>query len=190
MKASAERIEKNTVQLDIELEAEQFDQAVDKAYRRLVHKYNVPGFRKGKTPKRIFERYVGKEIILEEAIESVVPEAYYKAVLETGIEPVDQPQLDVVQAEEGKPVLLKATVLVKPEVVLGQYKEIEVTKPSANVSEEDVVKALDGLQQKHARFITLDEGVVKRGDTAIIDFVGRVDGETFKGGEGKEFPWR
>ncbi|NQS76382.1 MAG: trigger factor [Peptococcaceae bacterium] len=188
MKASAERIEKNTVQLDIELEAEQFDQAVDKAYRRLVHKYNVPGFRKGKTPKRIFERYVGKEIILEEAIESVVPEAYYKAVLETGIEPVDQPQLDVVQAEEGKPVLLKATVLVKPEVVLGQYKEIEVTKPSANVSEEDVVKALDGLQQKHARFITLDEGVVKRGDTAIIDFVGRVDGETFKGGEGKEFP--
>jgi len=188
VKANAERIEKNTVQLDIELEAEQLDKAIDKAYRRLVQKYNVPGFRKGKTPKRIFERYVGKEVILEEAIESVVPEAYYKAVVETGIEPVDQPKLDVVQAEEGKPVLLKATVLVKPEVVLGQYKEIEVTKPSTDVPEEEVAKWLDGLQQKHAKIVTMEEGVVKKGDTAVIDFVGRVDGETFKGGEGSEYP--
>ncbi|MDD4334908.1 MAG: trigger factor [Desulfotomaculaceae bacterium] len=188
MKANAERIEKNTVQLEIELEAEQFDKAIDNAYRRLVQKYNVPGFRKGKTPKQIFERYVGKEIILEEAIESVVPEAYYKAVVETGIEPVDQPKLDVVQAEEGKPVLLKATVLVKPEVILGQYKEIEVTKPSTDVSEEEIVKALDGLQQRHAKIITMEEGVIKKGDTAVIDFVGKVDGETFQGGEGNEYP--
>ncbi len=189
MKANAERIEKNTVQLEIELEAEQFDKAINKAYRKLVQKYNVPGFRKGKTPKNIFERYVGKEVILEEAIESVIPEAYYNAVLETGIEPVDQPQVDVVQAEEGKPVLLKATVLVKPEVVLGQYKDIEVKKPSTDVPEEEIVKSLDGLQQRHAKVVTMEEeGVVKKGDTAVIDFVGRVDGETFKGGEGKEYP--
>ncbi|MDD2553597.1 MAG: trigger factor [Desulfotomaculaceae bacterium] len=188
MKANAERIEKNTVQLEIELEAEQFDQAIDKAYRRLVQRYNVPGFRKGKTPKQVFERYVGKEIIVEEAIEIVLPEAYYKAVVETGIEPVDQPQMDIVQAEEGKPALFKATVLVKPEVVLGQYKEIEVVRPSADVPEEEIDKTMDSLRQKHAKIVTMEEGVVKKGDTAVIDFVGKIDGEPFKGGDGNEFP--
>lgn len=187
MKANAERIEKNTVQLEIEVEAEQFDQAIDKAYRRLVQKYSVPGFRKGKTPRPIFERYVGKEVILEEAMESVVPEAYYKAVEETGIEPVDQPKVDVVQAEEGKPVVFKATVLVKPEVVLGQYKEVEVKKPSTDVPGEEVDKALERLQQRHAKIVTMDEGIVNKGDTAVIDFIGKVDGFPFKGGEGKDY---
>lgn len=187
MKANAERIEKNTVQLEIEVEAEQFDQAIDKAYRRLVQKYSVPGFRKGKTPRPIFERYVGKEVILEEAMESVVPEAYYKAVEETGIEPVDQPKVDVVQAEEGKPVVFKATVLVKPEVVLGQYKEVEVKKPSTDVPGEEVDKALERLQQRHAKIVTMDEGIVNKGDTAVIDFIGKVDGVPFKGGEGKDY---
>lgn len=187
MKANAERIEKNTVQLEIEVEAEQFDQAIDKAYRRLVQKYSVPGFRKGKTPRPIFERYVGKGVILEEAMESVVPEAYYKAVEETGIEPVDQPKVDVVQAEEGKPVVFKATVLVKPEVILGQYKEVEVKKPSTDVPEEEVNKALERLQQRHAKIVTMDEGIVNKGDTAVIDFIGKVDGVPFKGGEGKDY---
>lgn len=187
MKANAERIEKNTVQLEIEVEAEQFDKAIDKAYRRLVQKYSVPGFRKGKTPRPIFERYVGKEVILEEAMESVVPEAYYKAVEETGIEPVDQPKVDVVQAEEGKPVVFKATVLVKPEVVLGQYKEVEVKKPSTDVPGEEVDKALERLQQRHAKIVTMDEGIVNKGDTAVIDFIGKVDGVPFKGGEGKDY---
>ena len=172
MKANAERIEKNTVQLDIELEAEQLDKAIDKAYRRLVQKYNVPGFRKGKTPKRIFERYVGKEVILEEAIESVVPEAYYKAVVETGIEPVDQPKLDVVQAEEGKPVLLKATVLVKPEVVSPSIKEM--SKQTVNrCAEEEVAKWLDACS-KSTQNRHYGRGGVKKGDPAVIDFVGRV----------------
>lgn len=188
MKASAERIEKNTVQLEIEVEAEQLGRAIDKAYRRLVQRYNVPGFRKGKTPRQIFERYVGKGVILEEAMESVVPEAYYKAVLETGIEPVDQPQVDVVQAEEGKPVVFKATVLVKPEVVLGQYKQVEAKKPSTDVPEEEVDKALERLQERHAKLLTLEEGIVKKGDIAVIDFLGKVDGEPFKGGEGSDYP--
>lgn len=187
MKASAERIEKSTVQLEIEVEAEQFDKAINKAYRRLVQKYNVPGFRKGKTPRQIFERYVGKEIILEEAMESVVPEAYYKAVAETGIEPIEQPKVDVVQAEEGKPVVFKATVQVKPEVVLGQYKEVEVINPSTEVPVEEVDKALERLQQRHAKLLTLEEGTVEKGDTAVLDFLGKVDGEPFKGGEGRDY---
>jgi trigger factor len=187
MKANAERIEKNTVQLEIEVEAEQFGEAIEKAYRRLVQRFNVPGFRKGKTPRQIFERHVGKGAILEEAMEAVVPEAYYKAVAETGIEPIEQPQVEVVQAEEGKPVIFKATVQVKPEVVLGQYREVEVNKPSTEVPEEEVTKALERLQQRHAKLITLEEGSVEKGDITVIDFLGKVDEVPFKGGEGVDY---
>ncbi|MFA4884764.1 MAG: trigger factor [Desulfotomaculaceae bacterium] len=187
MKANAERIEKNTVLLEIEIDPESFSQAVDKAYRKLVQRVNVPGFRKGKAPRQIFERMMGKEVIIEEAMESVVPEAYYQAVSDTGIEPIDQPKVEIVQAEEGKPVVFKATVQVKPEVTLGQYKELEVIKPSAEVPEEEVDKALERLQNRHAKLLTLEEGTVEKGDTAVIDFLGKVDGEPFKGGEGKDY---
>ncbi len=187
MKANAERIEKNTVLLEIEVEAEQFDQAIDKAYRKMVQKVNVPGFRKGKTPRPIFERFIGKEAIMEEAMEAVVPEAYYQAVAETGIEPVEQPKVDVVQAEAGKPVVFKATVQVKPEVVLGQYKEVEVNKPSTEVSEEEVTQSLEKLQQRHAQLLTLEEGTIEKGDIATLDFLGKVDGVPFKGGEGSDY---
>jgi trigger factor len=188
MKATAERIEKNTVQLEIELEAEHFDRAVDRAFRKLVKQVNVPGFRRGKTPRVIFERYCGKRALYEEAMENLIPEAYLQAVRETGIEPVDRPEVEVVQAEEGKPVVLKATVLVKPEVELGQYKGIEVVRPSTTVTEEDVEKELELLRNRHAKLITLEEGKVEKGDIAVIDFVGRLDGEPFEGGEGNSFP--
>lgn len=187
MKANAERIEKNTVLLEIEVDAEQFDQAIDKAYRKMVQKVNVPGFRKGKTPRPIFERFIGKEAIMEEAMEAVVPEAYYQAVVETGIEPVEQPKVDVVQAEAGKPVVFKATVQVKPEVILGQYKEVEVNKPSTEVSEEEVTQSLEKLQQRHAQLLTLEEGTIEKGDITTLDFLGKVDGVPFKGGEGRDF---
>lgn len=187
MKANAERIEKNTVLLEIEVEAEQFDQAIEKAYRKMVQKVNVPGFRKGKTPRPIFERFIGKEAIMEEAMEAVVPEAYYQAVAETGIEPVEQPKVDVVQAEAGKPVVFKATVQVKPEVVLGQYKEVEVNKPSTEVSEEEVTQSLEKLQQRHAQLLTLEEGTIEKGDITTLDFLGKVDGAPFKGGEGRDY---
>lgn len=187
MKANAERIEKNTVLLEIEIDAESFSQAVDKAYRKLVQKVNVPGFRKGKAPRQIFERMMGKGVIIEEAMESVVPDAYYQALSDTGIEPIDQPKVEIVQAEEGKPVVFKATVQVKPEVTLGQYKEVEVIKPSTEVPEEEVDKTLERLQNRHAKLLTLEEGTVEEGDTAVIDFLGKVDGEPFKGGEGKDY---
>jgi trigger factor len=187
MKANAERIEKNTVLLEIEVDAEQFDQAIDKAYRKMVQTVTVPGFRKGKTPKPIFERFIGKEAIMEEAMEAVVPEAYYQAVAETGIEPVEQPKVDVVQAEAGKPVVFKATVQVKPEVILGQYKEVEVNKPSTEVPDEEVAKSLEKLQQRHAQLLTLEEGTIEKGDVTTLDFLGKVDGEPFKGGEGRDY---
>jgi len=187
MKANAERIEKNTVLLEIEVDAEQFSRAMDQAYRKLVKKVNVPGFRKGKTPRPIFERYIGKGTLYEEAMDSLVPEAYVEAVKDTGIEPIEQPSLEVVQAEEGKPVVLKATVQVKPEVKLGQYKELEVVKPSFTVTEEDVEKELEALRDRHAELLTLEEGKVEQGDISVIDFLGKVDGEPFKGGEAKDY---
>ncbi|NLI13956.1 MAG: trigger factor [Peptococcaceae bacterium] len=187
MKANAEKIEKNTVLLEIEIDAESFSQAVDKAFRRLVKKVNVPGFRKGKAPRQIFERMMGKGVIIEEAMESVVPDAYYKAVEDTGIEPIDQPKIDIVQAEEGQPVIFKATVQVKPEVTLGQYKGLEVSKHPVDVPEEEVDRSLERLQNRHAKLLTMEEGTVEKGDTAVIDFLGKVDGVPFKGGEGKEY---
>ncbi|MCL6635106.1 MAG: trigger factor [Peptococcaceae bacterium] len=187
MKANAERIEKNTVLLEIEVDAEQFSRAVDKAYRKLVKKVAVPGFRKGKTPRPILERYIGKGALYEEAMETLVPEAYYQAVADTGIEPIDQPRLEIVQVEEGKPVVFKATVQVKPEVKLGQYRELEVVKPPAGVKEEDVEKEMQRLQGRHAKLLTLEEGTVEKGDIAIIDFWGKIEGEPFKGGEGRDY---
>jgi len=187
MKANAERIEKNTVLLEVEVDAELFSKAVHKAYRKIVKNVNIPGFRRGKTPRPILERYIGKEVLYEEAMESLVPEAYLEAVKDTGIEPVDKPKVEIVQAEEGKPVVFKATVQVKPEVELGQYKKLEVVKKVTNVTEEVVQKELERLQNSHARLLTLEEGVVEKGDIAVIDFLGKIDGEPFKGGEGKDY---
>ncbi|BAF58984.1 MAG: trigger factor [Pelotomaculum sp.] len=187
MKANAERIEKNTVLLEIEVDAEQLSQAMERAYRKLVKSVSVPGFRRGKTPRPIFERYVGKSALYEEAMDYLVPVAYFKAVEDTGIEPIEKPKVEVVQVEEGKPVLFKATVQVKPEVKLGQYKELELTRPSTEVSGEDVEKELVRLQNRYAKLVTLEEGTVEKGDTAIIDFAGRIDGEPIKGGEGRDY---
>lgn len=187
MKANAERIEKNTVLLEIEVDAEQFSRAVDKAYRKLVKNVAIPGFRKGKTPRPILERYVGKGALYEEAMETLVPEAYFEAVKNTGIEPIEQPRVEIVQVEEGKPVVFKATVQVKPEVNLGQYKDLEVTRPVTEVAEEEVAREMDRLQKRHARLLTVEEGAVENGDIAVIDFLGKIDDEPFQGGEGKDY---
>jgi trigger factor len=183
MKASAERIEKNTVLLEIEVENERFFKAMDQAYRKLVKKFNVPGFRPGKAPRFILERHIGKQVLIDEAMETVIPEAYFKAVNDTGIEPVAQPELELVQVEEGKPVVFKAKVVVKPEVELGSYTELEASLPEISIADSDVQKELERLQQRHARLVTLEEGQVKKGDLITIDFEGRIDGEPFEGGE-------
>jgi len=187
MKANAERIEKNTVQLDIEVDVEQVAQALDKAYRKLVKKVNIPGFRKGKTPRPIFERFMGKEALYEEAMESLVPEVYFKAVEDTGIEPIEQPKVEIVQAEDGKPVLIKAMVEVKPEVILGQYKGLQVSKTVTEIQERDVEAELERLRNRHAKLLTIEEGTVENGDSVDLDFLGKVNGEPFQGGEGKNY---
>ncbi|WP_027366162.1 trigger factor [Desulfotruncus alcoholivorax] len=187
MKATAERLENNQVKIDVEVDAEQFSKAMDQAYRKLVKKVSIPGFRKGKTPRVVFENFVGKATLYNEAVEIVVPDAYMEAVKTTGIEPVSQPQLELVQVEEGKPVIFKATVRVKPEVKLGQYTGLQVTKPVSEVTGEDIENELKKLQERHARLANLEEGTVQQADIAVIDFVGRQDGVEFEGGSATDY---
>ncbi|MCL6477774.1 MAG: trigger factor [Peptococcaceae bacterium] len=187
MKATAEKVEKNTVVLEVEVEPEKLSQAVDQAYKKIVKQVNIPGFRKGKAPRIILERYVGKKALYDEAVEIILPEAYMSAVKDTGIDPVSQPELELVQVEEGKPVVFKAKVVVKPEVKLGQYTGLEVTDPHREVTDEDVQKELERLQNRHAKLVTLEEGAVEKGDLATIDFAGKMDGVPFEGGKADDY---
>ncbi|MBO8128570.1 MAG: trigger factor [Peptococcaceae bacterium] len=185
MKATAEKIEKNKVQLEVEVEPERLSEAINKAYRKLRSKAKIPGFRPGKAPRVVFERYYGKEPLINEALESLLPVCYLEAVKETGIEPVDQPEIDIDQLEEGKPFIFKAKVDVVPEVELGNYQGLEVTKPEIKVSEEDINAELERLRNRYAKLVTLDEGQVEKGDIVTIDYYGTVDGKPFKGGQGE-----
>ena len=187
MKATAEKLENNTVVLDVEVDAEQLKDALEQAYRKLVKDVQVPGFRKGKTPRVVFENFVGKAALYNEAVEYVIPDAYMQAVDETGIEPVAQPEFDVEEVEEGKDFKFKATVRIKPEVTLGQYKGIEAVKPKVEVTDQDVDQELARLQDRHAQLINLEEGTVENGDTALLDYVGRKDGVEFEGGQGTDY---
>jgi trigger factor len=187
MKATAERLEKNTVVLEVEIEPEKFSKAVDQAYKKIVKRVNIPGFRKGKAPRIILERYVGKKALYDEAVEIILPDAYMNAIEDTGIEPVSQPELELIQVEEGKPVVFKAKVVVKPEVKLGQYKGVEVDDPYVPVSSEDVQKELERLQGRHAKLITLEEGAVATGDLVTVDFEGKIDDTPFEGGTANDY---
>ncbi|NLC77585.1 MAG: trigger factor [Clostridia bacterium] len=188
MKANVEKIETNQMLLEVEVDSQELEKAADQAYRRLVHKYNIPGFRKGKVPRAVFERYVGTEFLYQEALDGLLPNAYAEAVKETAIEPVDQPELEIVQLEAGKPFIFKAKVTVMPEVTLGEYKGLEVDKPVVNITDEEVNNYLMALQERYAQLVTLEEGQVQADDIAVIDFEGFVDGEPFEGGKGEDYP--
>ncbi|MCF8010535.1 MAG: trigger factor [Clostridiales bacterium] len=187
MKATAERIEKNTVELEVEVDVEAFEEGVEKACKKLIKKVNIPGFRRGKAPRRVLENYVGKSAIHNEAVEEVIPNAYMEALEETGVEPVAQPEVELLQVEEGEPLKFKATVKVKPEPKLGQYEGIEMTKVPAEVADEDIQKELENLRDKHAQLVNLEEGSVQQGDVANIDFTGRINGEAFEGGSAEDY---
>jgi len=183
MKVNLEKIDKNKMGLEIEVEAEQVERAIKQSYNKLVKKVNIPGFRKGKAPKAVLERYIGKAAILEEAAEIMILPNYANAVKETGIEPIDRPSVEIVELDEGKPFIFKVTVDVKPEVVLGEYKGIQVEKPEYPVTEEDINRELDRLQQRYAKLVELgEEDEIKNGDIALISFQGFIDGEAFEGG--------
>jgi trigger factor len=187
MKAQAEKIDNYRVELEVEVDNQKFEEGINKAYKKLVKKVNIPGFRKGKVPKHVLINYIGKEAIYNEAVEFVVPDAYYEAVEETGIEPVDQPELEIIQLEEDKPFVFKAKVIVKPEAELGEYKGLEIEHKDTEIKEEDIDNYLKNIQERHARMVTVDDRSVEKGDTVIIDFEGFIDGEPFQGGKGEDY---
>ncbi|NIK11218.1 trigger factor [Alkalibacillus almallahensis] len=182
MSAKWEKKEGNEGVLTVEVDAKEFDQALDQAFRKVVKDVQVPGFRKGKVPRGIFEQRFGVESLYQDAADIVLPDAYMKAVEETGITPVDRPDVDVEQIEKGQPFIFKATVTVKPEVELGEYKGLEVEEQDTTVTDEEVEEELKSLQEKHAELVVKEEGQVENGDTVVIDFEGFLDGEAFEGG--------
>src|SRR5690625_1296310 len=185
MSAKWEKQEGNNGVLTIEVPAEEFDVALDQAFKKVAKDVQIPGFRKGKIPRKIFEQRFGVESLFQDAIDIVLPTAYSNAVEETGIEPVEQPEVDVGEIEIGKPVVFTANVIVKPEVKLGEYKGLEVEDKTIEVTEEDVTNAIDNLREQQAELIVKEEGTVEDGNTAVIDFEGFSDGEPFEGGKGE-----
>lgn len=191
MTAKWEKSEGNSGVLTIEIESGRVDSALDEAFKKVVKKVNIPGFRKGKVPRKIFEQRVGVEALYEDALDILIPEAYTKAIEETGIEPVDRPDIDINQVfselEKGKDLVIKATVTVKPEVKLGEYKGLEVEEDDVTVTEEDVDAELKQLQERHADLVVVEDGEVATGDTVVMDFEGFVDGEAFEGGKAENY---
>lgn len=185
MKASWEKIEKNHGVLTIEVDADQVSVALDKAFKKVALKANIPGFRKGKVPRSIFEAKFGVESLYQDALDILLPEAYSQAVKETEIDPIDRPEVDVQQMEKGQPLKFTAKVEVKPEVQLGEYKGIEVADTSKEVSAEELDEELTKLQQRHAELVVIEEGQAENGDATIIDFEGFVDEVAFDGGKGE-----
>ncbi len=182
MNSVLEKKENNKAFFNIEIEEKEFEKAIQKAYLKNRNRFNIPGFRRGKAPRKIIELNYGEGIFYEEALNIILPEAYDEAIENLGLEPVDTPEVDIEQLEKGKPVILKVEVTVKPEVKLGNYKSIEIEKVEYNVTDEDVDKRIKAIQEKNARIIDAADRETKEGNILTIDFKGYIDGEQFEGG--------
>ncbi len=187
MSAKFEKLEGNQGVLTVEVDAETVSTSLDSAFKKVVKQINVPGFRKGKMPRPLFEKRFGVESLYQDAIDLMLPEAYTTAIEETGIEPVDRPEIDVEQIEKGKTFIFTAKVIVKPEVKLGEYKGLEVEVFETNVTDEDVENEIKALQEKQAELVVKEDGKAENGDTVVMDFEGFVDGEAFEGGKAENY---
>lgn len=174
--------------LTIEASAEDFEQAIEKAYQKSKNKLSIPGFRKGKVPRKMIEQMYGKEIFYEDAANMVIPPTYAKAVDECTEAIVSRPTIDVVQAEAGKPFIFTAEVALKPDVTLGKYKGIEVEKADISVTDEEIDEAIEKERENNARTISVTDRAVRDGDMTVLDFEGFVDGEAFEGGKSENYP--
>lgn len=174
MKTDVERLEKNKLLVRVELDAAELSKATDKACRALARKVSIPGFRKGRAPRHILEMRLGKETIRQEALELLLPEAYSRAVKQAQIEPIEPPEIELVQAEEGSPVVFKATVEVKPEVELGQYVDLEVKKDIPMVTEDEVERAMETVRESHGKLVAVEGRAVEEGDF-VLAAISRTD---------------
>ena len=186
MEAKMEKIDVNVVKFEVKVEADKFKEALTRAYKKNVKKFNVPGFRKGKVPMNVVKKYYGVEVLLEDAVNFSIEGSYAEALKENNVRPVDFPKVEVVQAEEGKDLIYTAEVTVYPEVELGAYKGLNVEKKTYEVTEEEVAAKLKEMQEKNAR-VEVKEGAIENGNIAVIDFKGFIDGVAFEGGEGHDY---
>ena len=173
----------NEVKLELTIEASKFDEAMKKVYFKSAKYFNIPGFRKGKAPMNIVEKYYGKEIFYEDAFNEVAPEAMEEAVKENNLEVVSRPDIEVTQIGKGQDLIFTAVMQTKPEAKLGKYKGIEIKKIEYNVTDEDIEHELSHMQEHNARMISIEDRPVEKGDIAVIDFEGFVDGVAFEGGK-------
>lgn len=187
MSAKWEKQEGNVGVLTVEVPAEEVNGALDKAFKKVVKEINVPGFRKGKMPRQMFEKRFGVESLYQDALDFILPDAYANAVEESGINPVDRPEIDIEKLEKNEPLVFTAKVTVKPEVELGEYKGLEVSKEDTNVTDEEIEEQLKESQERMAELTVKEDGAIENGDTAVIDFEGFVDGEAFEGGAGNDY---
>ena len=187
MSFQVEKLEKNMAKLTIEVSSEEFENAIAKAYKKNKNKISMPGFRKGKAPRAMIEKMYGKGIFYEDAANSIIPDAYADAAKESELEIVAQPEIDVTQIESGKPFIFTATVALKPEVTLGEYKGIEVEKKEVEVTDEEVEAEINKVRESNARMLDIDDRATQDGDTVLIDFDGYVDGKQFEGGKADDY---
>ena len=177
----------NEVKLEITIDSSKFDEAMKKVYFKSAKYFNIPGFRKGKAPMNIVEKYYGPEIFYEDAFNEIATEEYENMLKEHNIEAVSRPQVDIVQMGKGQDLIFTAIVQTKPEAELGKYKGIEIEKIEYNVSDDDINHELKHMQEKNSRLISIDNRPVESGDITVIDFVGSVDGVEFEGGKAENY---
>ena len=187
MSLQVEKLEKNMAKLTIEVSAEDLDKAMEKAYQKQKSRISLPGFRKGKAPRKMIESMYGKGVFMEDAVNSLVPQEYTKALGECDLEIVSQPEINVTQMEPGKALIFTADVAVKPEVTLGDYKGVEVPKTEIVVTDEEVDAEIKKEQDKNARTVVVEDRAAANGDITTIDFEGFVDGVAFDGGKGTDY---
>ncbi|NMA02589.1 MAG: trigger factor [Clostridia bacterium] len=190
MKVNTERIDKKQVEITIEVDEKQVDEGLNYAYKKIVKQVNIPGFRKGKVPRKIIEQRFGVEVFYEEAIDYLMPKAYMEAMEKVAedFEIVGKPDVDIVQMEQGKPFIFKAKVEVKPEFELGEYKGLELERVDMEVTSEDVEQELKNLQERHAQLEVMGEDdQVEKGDKILLDFVGKDEGVPFEGGSAENY---
>lgn len=182
-----EKQEGNEGVLTITVPATEVDSALDEAFKKVSKQVSVPGFRKGKVPRQMFEKRFGVESLYQDALDILLPKAYTEAVEDAGINPVDQPEVDIEEMEKGKDLVFTAKVTVEPEVKLGEYKGLEAEDVDTEVTDEDVQKEIDSMLESHADMVVKDEGKVEEGDMVNLDFDGYVDGEQFEGGKAEGY---
>lgn len=188
MSYTVENLEKSMAKITITVSAEDFEKAMEQSYNKNKKKINIQGFRRGKAPRKMIEKMYGPEIFYEDAANLAIPDAYEEAAKECGLDIVSRPEIDVVEIGKGKEFVFTATVAVKPEVTLGDYKGIEVEKKEVKVMAADVNDEIEKVREQNSRMITVDDRGIKKDDTAVIDFEGFVDGEAFQGGKGEDYP--